>query len=513
MNKRNLFSVLSLVMFVLGLLVVPATAQDQNIVEIAASDENFSILVQAVTAAELVETLSGEGPFTVFAPTNDAFVAALGELGVEATDLIADTELLTSVLTYHVVSGAVLSTDLSDGMEVETVNGATFTVNVGDDGVSITDAVGRTVNVVDTDIEASNGVIHVLDNVLLPAVPGAEDEAEEEEEMADEEMMDEEMMEEPFFGVPEGYEVTENFDGSSTLTSGDDTIIVTTPESYAAVISTQEFESDEEELRFFLERTGYSTGVTQDALPSGATTGVGVAISRRDQQGVAYLYDLGRERFAVISLHTGRGQIGAPVADVEAVVANFEFLGTIVDIAVENSAGGNEDRAGLSLLVAAVQAAGLDEALSGEGPFTVFAPTNQAFLNLFAFLQSNYGISQSALLSAENQGLLTQVLLYHVVEGDVFAEDVLAVNDGGNVATLLEDPQDGIVINFRADGTPFLNGTVDLVATDILASNGVVHLIDDVLLPQCVIDTLEGVGECAALAAPADDAGTESTDG
>jgi branched-chain amino acid transport system substrate-binding protein len=139
-----------------------------SIVDIAAGNEAFSTLVAAVTAAGLGETLAGEGPFTVFAPTNDAFTAALTELGMEAADVLANTELLTGILTYHVVPGVVLSGALTDGMEVTTVNGATFTVNVSDAGVTITDGMGRTANVVTADIQGTNGVVHVIDNVILP---------------------------------------------------------------------------------------------------------------------------------------------------------------------------------------------------------------------------------------------------------------------------------------------------------------------------------------------------------
>jgi branched-chain amino acid transport system substrate-binding protein len=139
-----------------------------SIVDIAAGNESFSTLVTAVTAAGLGETLSGEGPFTVFAPTNDAFAAALAELGANAEDVLADTDLLTSILTYHVVPGAVLSGSLTDGMEVTTVNGATLTINVSDAGVTLTDALGRTANVTTADIQGTNGVIHVIDNVILP---------------------------------------------------------------------------------------------------------------------------------------------------------------------------------------------------------------------------------------------------------------------------------------------------------------------------------------------------------
>jgi uncharacterized surface protein with fasciclin (FAS1) repeats len=141
-------------------LAAPAAAQDMNIVETAVAAGNFTTLVAAVEAAGLVETLSGEGPFTVFAPTDEAF-AALPEGTVEG--LLADPEALAAVLTYHVVPGAVMSGDLSDGMMATTVNGADITVSLDMGTVMINDATVTT-----ADIEASNGVIHVIDSVILP---------------------------------------------------------------------------------------------------------------------------------------------------------------------------------------------------------------------------------------------------------------------------------------------------------------------------------------------------------
>lgn len=135
--------------------------ESQSIVEIAAGDPNFSTLVAAVTEAGLVDTLSGEGPFTVFAPTNDAF-AALPEGTLEA--LLADPEALTSVLTYHVVQGAVTSDAVVNLDAATTVNGQDISISVSEmDGVMINDA-----TVVIPDIMASNGVIHVIDTVLIP---------------------------------------------------------------------------------------------------------------------------------------------------------------------------------------------------------------------------------------------------------------------------------------------------------------------------------------------------------
>jgi transforming growth factor-beta-induced protein len=139
--------------------------EELDIVDTAAGIEDFTTLVAAVDAADLVDTLKGEGPFTVFAPTNEAFETALADLGLTAEELLADTETLTSILTYHVVAGEVPAADVVtlDGQDVETVNGASVTITVDGDAVMVNDA-----NVVQTDVFSSNGVIHVIDAVLVP---------------------------------------------------------------------------------------------------------------------------------------------------------------------------------------------------------------------------------------------------------------------------------------------------------------------------------------------------------
>lgn len=131
-----------------------------TVVEIAVSNPDFSILVEAVTKANLGEALSAEGPFTVFAPTNDAFNALFKQLGVNGVeDLTA--EQLTPILTYHVVSGKVMSSDLSN-TSVATLNGQKIKVDLSD-GVKINES-----NVTTADISGANGVIHVIDAVLIP---------------------------------------------------------------------------------------------------------------------------------------------------------------------------------------------------------------------------------------------------------------------------------------------------------------------------------------------------------
>ena len=118
-----------------------------------------------MVAARLVGTLQGPGPFTVFAPTNAAFASLLAELGVTKQALLADTALLTSVLTYHVVPARVLKAEVPVNTAITTVQGQSFTVNAS---LVITDQKQRKSNIVATDVFTSNGVIHAVDTVLLP---------------------------------------------------------------------------------------------------------------------------------------------------------------------------------------------------------------------------------------------------------------------------------------------------------------------------------------------------------
>lgn len=134
---------------------------DNTIVDVAVGNADFSTLVKAVQAAGLVDTLNGEGPFTVFAPTNEAFAKIPAD---QLNAILADKELLTSILTYHVVPGKIMAADLKPGEQaVTTVEGSEAQVIVSDAGVTYADA-----NITATDVEACNGVIHVIDAVVLP---------------------------------------------------------------------------------------------------------------------------------------------------------------------------------------------------------------------------------------------------------------------------------------------------------------------------------------------------------
>jgi transforming growth factor-beta-induced protein len=146
-----------------AVILPPAEEASNTIVDIAVADGRFTTLVAAVEAAGLVETLSGEGPFTVFAPTDDAF-AALPAGTLESLLLPENKQALTDILLYHVVSGKVMAADVVSLTSAPTVLGKDITITVKDGKVFLND----TVEVIITDIEASNGVIHVIDAVLLP---------------------------------------------------------------------------------------------------------------------------------------------------------------------------------------------------------------------------------------------------------------------------------------------------------------------------------------------------------
>jgi transforming growth factor-beta-induced protein len=272
-----------------------------DIVGVAAEAGSFSTLLTAVEAAGLVDTLQSDGPFTVFAPTDEAF-ASLPEGTLEA--LLADTDALSGVLLYHVVSGEVLAADVIGLESATSVQGEDIAITVNGESVKVNEA-----NLVATDIGASNGVIHVIDQVILP--PSMREAAE---------------------------------------------------------------------------------------------------------------------------------------------------MGDIVQTA--QAAGG------FTTLLAAVEAAGLVDTLRGDGPFTVFAPNDEAFAALPA------GTLEALLDDTE---ALSEILLYHVVAGQVTSDQVVKLATAQTV--------EGSDVTIRVeDGKVFINDA-EVVTTDILTSNGVIHVIDRVILP------------------------------
>ena len=480
----------------------PAEAESEapgTVVEVAVGSGAFPTLVAAVQAAGLVDVLSGEGPFTVFAPTEEAFAAALAALGISAENLLADTDLLTAVLTYHVLPVAAPAEVVVtlDGQSVTTVNGADVAISVDDGTVMVNDA-----TVVTADIEASNGVIHVIDTVLLPPAPESDPEdADAMDESREPEAPEAEELSEP---EPEAADESEAVGtivevavgsgafptlvaavqaaGLVDVLSGEGpfTVFAPTEEAFAAALdalglTAEDLLADTELLTAVLTyhvlplAAPAETVLTLDGQSVTTVGGADVVIS---VSGNTVMVNNATVVAADIEASNGVIHVidtvllpPAPESDPEDADAidESEAPGTIVEVAVGSGA--------FPTLVAAAQAAGLVDVLSGEGPFTVFAPTEEAFAAALAAL----GISASDLLA--DTDLLTAVLTYHVLPVAAPAEVVVTL-DGQSVTTV-----NGADVAISVDGGTVMVNDATVVTADIEASNGVIHVIDAVLLP------------------------------
>ena len=417
--------------------------------DVAVSAGDFPTLIAAVEAAGLVDTLKSEGPFTVFAPTEEAFAAALAALGLTAGELLADVETLTAVLTYHVVPGRVMAGDLTGAMAmpVATVNGATVSITEDAGSVTVNEA-----TVVAADIEASNGVIHVIDQVLLPPADGPGDLVDVAVSAGD---------------FPTLIAAVEAAGLVDTLKSeGPFTVFAPTEEAFAAALAALgltagELLADVETLTAVLTyhvvpgrvMAGDLTGAM--AMPVATVNGATVSITE-DAGSVT----VNEATVVAADIEASNGVIH--VID-QVLLPPADGPGDLVDVAV--SAGD------FPTLIAAVEAAGLVDTLKSEGPFTVFAPTEEAFAAALAAL----GLTAGELLA--DVETLTAVLTYHVVPGRVMAGDLTGAM-AMPVATV-----NGATVSITEDAGSVTVNEATVVAADIEASNGVIHVIDQVLLP------------------------------
>jgi transforming growth factor-beta-induced protein len=437
----------------------------KTIVDIAVEDGRFETLVAALQAADLVSTLSGEGPFTVFAPTDDAF-AALPD-GVVA-GLLEDIPSLTEVLTYHVVSGTVLAETVVGLTSAATLQGEEVTIEVIDGTVKID---GATVLI--TDIIGSNGVIHVIDSVILPTeIAASLSSPEVTKTIVD-------------IAVEDGRFETlvaalQAADLVSTLSGeGPFTVFAPTDDAFAALPDgvvaglLEDIPSLTEVLTYHVV-SGTVLAETVVGLTSAATLqGEEVTIEVIDPNrppltignvmidgATVLITDIigSNGVIHVIDAVILPSAIAASLATPEDAMDSMVVSKTIVDIAVEDGRFGT--------LVTALQAAGLVETLSGDGPFTVFAPTDDAFAAL------PDGVVAGLL---EDIPALTDVLTYHVISGSVLAEQVVGLTS----ATTLQGEDVTIAVN---DGSVMIDGA-KVIITDIIGSNGVIHVIDAVILP------------------------------
>ena len=430
-----------------------------TIVDIAVADGRFETLVAALQAADLVETLQGGGPFTVFAPTDDAF-AALPEATVAA--LLEDIPALTSILLYHVVAGDVRAADVVTLETAVTFLGEAVNITVEGDSVRINDSL-----VVIADIVASNGVIHVIDAVLLPPEPTAQAmQAEQDEQPQPAEQAEQaEQQEQPgtivdiavadgrfetLVAAVQAADLVETLQGEGPFT-----VFAPTDDAFAAL--------PEATVAALLEDIPALTSILLYHVVAGDVRAADVATldSAVTVQGEPVRISVEGDNVRINDSLVVIADIVASngvIHVIDAVLLPPEPLGSIVDIAL------GEER--FETLVAALQAAELVETLQGEGPFTVFAPTDDAF----AALPEG---TVAALL--EDIPALTNILLYHVVAGDVRAADVVTLD---SAVTVQGEP---VRISVEGDNVRINDSLV--VIADIVASNGVIHVVDAVLLP------------------------------
>jgi len=422
-----------------GVLLPPEEEMPGTITDIVVASDDFSTLEAAVIAANLQGTLAGEGPFTVFAPTNAAFAA----LPAGTLDgLLADIPALTAILTYHVVPGRVDAAAVVNLTMATTVEGRDITIEVVNGEVIL----NGNVKVTMTDIPASNGIIHVIDGVLLPPA-----------------------VVEPLGTITDIVVAGEDFstleaaviaaDLAGTLAGeGPFTVFAPTNAAFAALPAgtldalLADIPALTEILLYHVV-SGSVDAATVVGL-SMATTLEGSHIEIEVVNGEVILN--GTIKVTMTDIPASNGIIH--VID-GVLLPPEEPLGTITDIVVAG-----ED---FSTLEAAVIAADLAGTLAGEGPFTVFAPTNAAFDALPAG-------TLDALLA--DIPALTDILLYHVVSGSVDAATVVGLTTATTVQTSAISIE---VVN----GEVILNGTVKVTMTDIPASNGIIHVIDGVLIP------------------------------
>ncbi|MDX2050912.1 MAG: fasciclin domain-containing protein [Polyangiaceae bacterium] len=406
----------------------------QTIVDIAVANGNFKTLVGAVTKAGLADTLSGPGPFTVFAPTDAAF-AALPAGVVDGLSAAA----LGDILKYHVVSGKVLAADAVNLTTAPTVNGASLKLGVTNNKLYLNGLTEVTM----TDIQASNGVIHVIDSVVFPAAfPGTIVDA---------------VKAHPRLSTLAGA-VTANV--ATALSAADRTLFAPVNSAFVGLT----LPSDPAALEAIL---------TYHALASvqPAANVLGLA-SAKTANG------------AYVGIKTASGvKLNDSTKDVDVIYTDFTTSNGVIHLLDKvlippGNIAEVATAAGLTKLTAALGAATVPgtastfaEALTGEGPFTVFAPSNAAF---------------DAIPAAGFGADLAKVLGVHALSGVVDSKGVVkAITDNVSPDTISSATDKKLALALVGNDV-LINRMVKVTATDIPAKNGIIHLVDAVILPSDV---------------------------
>ena len=412
--------------------VLTPTDTPNDIPRTAQCTEQHNSLVSSVIQAELLETLQGDGPFTVFAPTDQAFIDA--NIDLASLDNPEGKAELRDILLYHVLEGEVPAANVTDCLSATTINGNPLSFTVGD-SVMVN---GATVTA--NDVPTSNGIIHVIDKVLLPTstpndIPRTAqctgDHGSLVAAVVQAELLETLQGEGPFtvFAPTDQAFIDANIDLAS-LDTAEGKAMLTDILLYHVVAS--------EVPSSAVEECGTATAVNGDTLSFGvgdAVTVNGATVTMADvatSNGVIHVID----------------KVLTPTDTPNDIPRTAQCTG------IHNS------------LVSAVVQAGLLETLQGEGPFTVFAPTDQAF--------TDAGIDLASLDTPEGQAQLSDILLNHVVSGEVLSTDLSNCME----ATTVNNKK----LAFAVGDTVMVNGAT-VTLPDVATSNGVIHVVDTVILP------------------------------
>ena len=455
---------------------------ETTLVDIAASTADFSILVEALIKADLVDALNASGPFTVFAPTNDAFQNLFTELGVSGIDDLS-AEDLTPILLYHVLGTQAKSTDLSTGY-FETLSSFTpgdYAIKILvdlDSGVKL----NASTNVTTADVMASNGVIHIIDKVLLPP-----------------DVVDIAIANATFTHLVSAVVKADLV--TALKADGPFTVFAPTDAAFEALFEDLGVMGIEDISKETL------TPILLYHVVSGNVRAADVSTSMVPTLNQDYELDINIDGDGVMI----NGSTNVIATDVQGKNGVVHVIDKVLVPGAENESQSIADIASnntdFSSLVSALVKADLVETLDSEGTFTVFAPTNTAFQNLFDAL----GVSGIADLSEED---LKQILLYHVLGSKKMSTDLST----GYLETLSTNSpnSDPVVIRVDVDGGVMLNKETSVVTADIEAFNGVIHIVDKVLLQPNVVDIAianPSFEHLVAAVVKADLAGTLSGDG
>ena len=440
----------------------PVPAKD--IVDTAVAAGNFKTLVAAVQVAGLVDALKAPGSLTVFAPTDAAFAKLPADL-IAALLKPENKAKLTEILTYHVLAGKVLSADALklDGAEVATLGGAKIKISVRSGMLFINES-----KVIAADVLASNGVIHAIDAVLIP--PGFVPPSTAKD------IVDTAVAAGNFKTLVAAVQAAGLVDalkapGPLTVFAPTDAAFAKLPADLIAALLKPENKAKLTEILTYHVLAGKvlsADALKLDGAEVATLGGAKIKISVRS--GMLFINE---SKVIAADVLASNGVIHA--IDAVLIPPGFVPPSTAKDIVDTAVAAGN-----FKTLVAAVQAAGLVDALKAPSPLTVFAPTDAAFAKLPAGLVSY-------LLKPENKETLKKVLLYHVVDGAVSSAQAAHLSS----AKTLQG--DRVHLSFNGIDL-FVNGA-RVVAADVQASNGVIHAIDTVLIPDLTIaQVLEASG-------------------